>query len=823
MTNGEKNGRNRHGLSSQEVVLMPDFYIEGIPAELRQRNQWVCWKLEPKLDRDGKPKLDKDGKLKMTKVPYCALDGMKASSTDPSTWAPFSKAVQATRERGFDGVGFVLTEDDPYVGIDLDDAVDESGEIRPEQAAILRGLNSYTEWSQSGKGLHAIVRGGTPNGEPVNKRDAFGPEQGLEIYSQKRFWVMTGKRLESFPENIEDRATQVEALFRRFKPVVIEEPEDFPDVLPPVLDDAAIIQKAMKARNGEKFKRLWEGDASGYGSQSEADEALCCILAYWTKDPGQIDRLFRQSGLFRAKWDERHGAETYGATAIRKAVSLVKETYSGGIPKSGTPNLTDVGNAERLVSRFGETLRYCEPLNGWHVWDGVRWKEDKEHQVIAMAKETVRLIFGEAAGETDENRRRDIVKHALASERAPRIHAMLDMAKPELAMIPEALDADPMILNCPNGLLDLRNGELLRHTPEDMVSKIAGAKYKPGADRSTWERFLAEIFDGKADLIRFIQKAVGYSLTGDTREQCFFVLHGRGANGKSTFLETLALVLGDYAGEADPETFTAKQKNSTGEDIADLKGKRMVKTSETEQGRRWNESKVKQLSGSDTLTCRNLYARRFSYKPTYKIWMATNHKPNADPQDEALWRRIRLIPFTVTFPPDKQDKALPEKLKAEAEGILAWAVEGALLWQKEGLESPEEVRIATEGYRNEQDSLGRFLEEECIRVDSARRISPREFSEAYIKWCEDCGEKPIGAREINRNLEGLGIKRIKGTGGKRYLEGLIWQESGRVAEGAVISETSPYIEKQSKIYENRATTCHPATLTTMGLIPLDED
>lgn len=798
---------------------MPDFYIEGIPAELRQRNQWVCWKLEPKLDRDGKPEIDKDGKLKMTKVPYRALDGMKASSTDPSTWAPFSKAVQATRERGFDGVGFVLTEDDPYVGIDLDDAVDESGEIRPEQAAILRGLNSYTEWSQSGKGLHAIVRGGTPNGEPVNKRDAFGPEQGLEIYSQKRFWVMTGKRLESFPENIEDRATQVEALFRRFKPVVIEEPEDFPDVLPPVLDDAAIIQKAMKARNGEKFKRLWEGDAAGYGSQSEADEALCCILAYWTKDPGQIDRLFRQSGLFRAKWDERHGAETYGATAIKKALSLVKETYSGGIPKSGTPYLTDVGNAERLVSRFGETLRYCEPLGGWHVWDRKRWKEDKEHQAIALAKETVRLIFGEAAGETDENRRRDIVKHALASERAPRIHAMLDMAKPELAMIPEALDADSMTLNCPNGLLDLRNGELLRHTPRDMVSKLTGTDYRPGADRSAWERFLTEIFDGKAELIRFIQKAVGYSLTGETREQCFFILYGEGANGKSTFLETLAHVLGDYAGTATPETFLAtRQQKSIGDDIAVLKGRRLVATSETGRGRKWDESRVKQLSGGDTLICRKLFCEYFTYKPTWKIWMATNHKPNFDANDQALFRRIRLIPFMVTFPPEMQDKALHEKLKAEAEGILAWAVEGALLWQKEGLESPEEVRIATEGYRNEQDSLGRFLEEECMKADLVKVLA-KAFKERYAEWCRENGENGVPNREVGQSLEKLGYRRIKSNGAWYFL-GLSLSSSD-VGTLSDVDFQSPYRENSTP-NDSETTSLNVTTSLKTGILNLEE-
>ncbi len=789
---------------------MPDFITEGIPPELRQIDQWVCWRLEPKADKDGKPK--------NTKVPYCAIDGTRASSTDPRTWASFAIASRAARERGFNGVGFILTDKDPYVGIDLDNAVDENGEIRPEQAAILRELNSYTEWSQSGKGLHAIVRGGTPNGEPVKKGDAFGPGQGLEIYFQKRFWVMTGKRLESFPESIEDRASQVETFFRRFKPA-IEDPEDFPVIFPPILEDDTLIRKAMAAKNGEKFRQLWEGDASGYGSQSEADEALCYLLAFWTRDAVQIDRLFRRSGLFRAKWDERHGSETYGLTAIKKALSGVTETYTGGIPRTARANLTDVGNAERLVSRFGETLRYCEPLNGWHVWDGIKWKEDKEHQVIALAKETVRHILAEAVAEIDDARRKEIVKHSLASERAPRIHALLDMAKPELALVPEALDADSMTLNCPNGLLDLRNGELLRHTPADMVSKVAGADYRPGADRSTWERFLAEIFDSKADLIRFIQKAVGYSLTGDTREQCFFILYGEGANGKSTFLETLAYALGDYAGTASPETFLAtKQPKNVGDDIAALKGRRLVATSETGRGRKWDESRVKQLSGGDTLICRKLFCEFFSYRPSWKIWMATNHKPTFDANDQALFRRIRLIPFAVTFPPDKQDRGLSERLKAEAEGILAWAVEGALLWQKEGLESPEDVRMATEGYRHEQDSLGRFLAEECIQGD-LDKVLAKDFKARYAEWCRENGENGVPTREVGQCLEKLGIERKKRNGAWYFL-GITFNPSD-VGTLSDVEIQSPYKEKCG-LNDSETTSLNVTRSLKTGVLNLDE-
>lgn len=785
------------------------FSPDNIPVELREREQWVCWKLEPRQGKDG-----------MTKVPYCATGGGKASSTDPVTWSAFSEAVQAVKDRGYDGVGFVFSRNDPYVGIDLDNALDENGEVKPAQLEVLRGLGSYTELSQSGKGLHVILKGETPGNQSMKCGNAFGEGEGLEIYPSSRFFIMTGNRLDGFPASIQNGTWKAEELFERYRPIQARPLEESPTLPQLTIDDESVIRKAMGAKNGEKFKRLWDGDTSGYPSQSEAEAAFCALVAFWTRDPGQIGRLYRKSGLFRTKWNERHGSVTYGARTIERALSLVSERYSDKGPLSTGAALTDMGNGDRLVRTHGRRLRFCEPLGGWHVWDGEKWRVDKENRAVALAKETIRRILEEAAEEPDESRRREVAKHALASERAPRVHAMLDMAKPDLALQPEKLDADPWVLNCPNRFLDLRNGELLNHTPEDMVSRVTKADYNPRASRDSWEKFLYEIFDGREQLIRFIQKAVGYSLTGSTVEQCLFILHGEGANGKSTFLEALTHALGDYAGTASPETFlmTKLQKN-VGDDIAALKGSRFVTTSETGRGRRMDETRVKQLSGGDTVTCRKLFGDYFSYKPTWKIWMATNHMPKFDATDHALFRRLRLIPFDVTIPTEKQDKGLLDRLKEEAEGILAWAVEGARLWQEEGLESPEEVRVATEGYRSEQDSLGRFLEEECTLTDQGKTLV-KDFKKHYEEWCIEAGESGISKKEISRYLEKRGI-RSKKTGGAWFYYGVSLGQCD-VCDPSDLESESPYKEKSAptlpEITSPNVTTSHKT-----GYLDLGED
>jgi len=738
--------------------------FENIPVELRRSDQWVVWKIEERTGKDKKPV--------KAKVPYSARTGEKASTKDPDTWSSYEKAICAVRNFGMDGIGFVFTENDPYVGIDLDNAIHEDGTIGLDQGKLVERLDSYTETSQSGSGLHIIVKGETPGGQALKKGDAFGPGHGLEIYETGRYFIMTGNRLESFPEDINEDAGTLDALFRQFKSEVETVSPAVCSSEAVLLQDGEIIEKAKSAKNGEKFQKLWNGDCSDYSSQSEADEALCCLLAFWTKDPGQIDRMFRSSGLVRPKWDERHGRETYGEMTINNALQLVTKGYQKLASTAVEHALTDLGNADRFASDWKQKLKYCRNLGGWHHWDGIRWRKDETGKAVRLAKDTVRRIFIEAAEQTDPEKRKQIAKHAMASQNRARVVALLEMAESELAFTTRELDVATILLNCENGLLDLRTGKLHPHSPDHMVSKVTGATYRPDINPSgLWSQFLNDIFNGNTGLIRFVQKAVGYSLTGETTEQCLFILYGEGANGKSTFLEAVGYALGDYAATASPETFLlTKNHKNIGDDIAALKGSRFVATSETARGRQWDESRVKHLTGGDTLTCRKLYGDYFDYKPTWKIWMATNHKPHFDTDNEALFRRIRLIPFTVAIPLEKQDKNLLEKLRVHAPEILAWAVEGALLWQNEGLESPAAVLFATDGYRREQDSLGRFLDEECIKGEG-REVKISAFKSRYEEWCDETGERKMPRGQIGRYLLKQGIEKHR-TKEARYFQGV---------------------------------------------------
>lgn len=427
--------------------------------------------------------------------------------------------------------------------------------------------------------------------------------------------------------------------------------------------------------------------------------------------------------------------------------------------QSGGFNLTDLGNAERFVARHGGDVRYCYPWGKWLTWTGTRWERDDSGRVYRLAKEAVRGIYAEAAAAEDEGRRRAIAKHATSSEAKNRIEAMLELAKSDVPVSPDDLDADPWLLNAENGTMDLRTGELGPHRRGDLLTKMAGAKYHLEAKAPAWETFLKRVLPGQ-ELRRFVQRGAGYSATGDTSEQCLFLSHGGGNNGKSTFQEALGEVLGDYAMRAPTEMLMAKRSGGVPNDVARLKGQRFVTASETEEGRRLAESLVKDLTGQDTITARFMRAEFFDFKPTHKLWLATNHKPEIRGTDNAIWRRIRLIPWSVVVPPAERDRKLPEKLRTEAAGILAWVVRGCLEWRRGGLGEPEEVRNATASYRAEQDVLATFMEERCVVTPNASAPATPLY-QAYKSWCEESGEKVETQKKFGMRLAERGFEREK--------------------------------------------------------------
>jgi len=295
--------------------------------------------------------------------------------------------------------------------------------------------------------------------------------------------------------------------------------------------------------------------------------------------------------------------------------------------------------------------------------------------------------------------------------------------------------------------------------------------YDPAASCPLWDTFLSRTMGGNANLISFLQRAAGYTLTGDVREQCLFFLHGTGANGKSTYLEVLRALLGDYAKQADFSTFIVRTSDGVRNDLADLRGARLVTATEVDAGKRFAESLVKQLTGGDTIKARFLFQEFFEFEPTFKLFLAANHKPRIEGTDYAIWRRIRLIPFTVTIPEAERDPDLKRKLLGELPGILRWAVEGCLEWQKRGLKPPEEVLAATEDYRAEMDSLTSFFSESCVIHPESKVLSTVLYDE-YVKWCGDSGEEQLPRKQFVARLREKGFGHYRGAGGRYYWYGV---------------------------------------------------
>ncbi len=740
-----------------------------IPQELNDRQQWVVWRQEMV-----------DGRL--TKVPYQPRKPQKkASSTNPNTWVTFEQAVRVAETNGFHGIGYVFSPQDDYAGIDLDKCRDpENGEIEPWAKAIIKGLNSYTEVSPSGRGVHILIKGKLPPGGPRRKGQ-------MEMYDHGRYFTMTGLHLEGTPTMIEARQTELTALHTEIFGQEKKEAPKGPGPSPTSdLADSELLGRAHRAANGEKFGKLWRGDTTGYPSPSEADLALCSMLAFWTgPNPARIDRLFRQSGLYREKkWNRSTAGSTYGGKTIEKAISQTREFFSPAqrppdpispkekgqdweAPVTTGFNLTDMGNAQRLVAIHGTDLRYCYPWDKWLVWDGRRWARDDTGEIDRRAKDVVRTIYAEAAAAPDKNQREALAHHALKSESEGKRKAMIASARsePGIPILPEDPDRDPWFFNVLNGTLVLRTGQLRPHNKEDLITKLTLVEYDPQAQCPIWWAFLERVLDNNGPMIEFLQKAVGYALTGDTREQCLFFLYGLGANGKSTFLEVIQALLGDYATQTTSETFMLKRHSSPiSNDVADLRGARFVTAVEIESGRRMAEVLIKQMTGCDKLKARFLYSEHFEFKPEFKIFLAANHKPVIRGTDNAIWRRIHLLPFTVQIPREEQDKELPAKLKAELPGILNWAIEGCLLWQHEGLNPPQAVKEATQEYREEMDPLGVFMAECCIMAPGAEAMA-KDLYGAYLQWADENKEKPKSQTDFGLRLKERGLKNLQETKG----------------------------------------------------------
>lgn len=463
-----------------------------------------------------------------------------------------------------------------------------------------------------------------------------------------------------------------------------------------------------------------------------------------------------------------------GATAESALDALARRRRTRDARKASTaasdlPTDTDMANARRLVQRHGQKLRYTTE-RGWLVYDGRRFAPDpKGVRVMALAKDTALSIFDELrdAGDRDA-----AYAHAKRSQSRRALENMESVARSEegvLAALTD-FDADPLLLNVANGTLNLATGELQPHRPDDLLSKVAEIEFDPEATADTWDAFLWRITGQDLELYQYLQRLVGYMLTGSTREQVLHFLWGNGANGKSVFCEVLLALLGEYGSVAAPDLVMTRRHGGIPNDVARLRGVRGVLMNETTQGSKFDEARLKDMTGGDTLTGRFLHAEFFDFVPTHKLLIRGNHKPAITGTDNGIWRRLRLVPFVVTIPEEEQDKDLLTKLKAELPGILTWALRGCQEWQRNGLRPPPCVLAAVDAYREEADTLGRFIGEHCT-VRKLGQVKASEFQKRYIEFCRDAEERPLPAKDLPAELQRRGFT-YRRTKAMRIYEGL---------------------------------------------------
>ena len=421
------------------------------------------------------------------------------------------------------------------------------------------------------------------------------------------------------------------------------------------------------------------------------------------------------------------------------------------------PAFSDEALALSFANEHAEKLRYIAAWSKWHVWDGKRWSADDTR----LAFDTARRVCRKAARECNQ----DNAAKTLASAKTVAAVERLATADRRLAATTDQWDADPWLLNTPCGVVDLRSGEIHPQQPTDYMTKITAVA--PDGICPQWRKFLNRIFAGDAELMAFVQRVAGYTLTGSTREHALFFGFGTGANGKSVLINTISGILGDYHRTAAIETFTASKTERHPTDLAGLRGARLVTAIETEEGRRWDEAKIKALTGGDTIAARFMRQDFFEYAPAFKLMIAGNHKPSLRSVDESIRRRFNLLPFTVTIPPEERDRELFEKLKAEWPGILRWMIEGCLQWQRNGLDQPKAVRDATAAYLEAEDAVGAWIEECCQRRPQAWESSGRLFA-AWNGWATSAGEYVGSTRRFSQALETRGFVAVRKNSGRGF-------------------------------------------------------
>jgi putative DNA primase/helicase len=667
----------------------------------------------------------------------------------------------------------------------IDQDARHNGDQSLSRLVVEHGTLPATAQARTGNGKHLIFR---HPGSQVSNKTALA--EGMDVRADGGFIVLapsthaSGRDYEwdSHPENVyhilEAGFGIADARTRDLDQFFAENP-DIADTklaesslapwVTPLADAPGWLLDLIRTRGGSKRALLESGAKIPEGCRDDA--------------------LISKAGLLRAINSNEEEILNYLRATNKRCEPPLAEADLQRISQSAAKyqtdfDTTDLGNARRLVARHGQDFRFVPKWNKWLVWNGERWVKDEKGTTVELwAKFTVETIIAEAVSAPRDDRRSALHKWYKSSQSQKLIRSMVESARsePGIVVSPDLLDADPWLLNCKNGTLDLRSGKLNPHDRTDLITKTAPVVYDPNARLDLWDRYLREVTGNSGEMMEFLQRATGYSLTGDTREEKFFLLHGPAAAGKSTFIEAVKAAMGDYAQTSAFETFlTGHRRSGPTNDIAELAGARFVSSVEVDDARQLAEALVQQLTGGDRVSARHMFSENFTFAPQFKIWFAANYAPEVKSYSEATWRRLLLVPFEQVIPEDRRDPHVKETLRnpdAAGPAILAWAVRGCLNWQQGGLGVPPEVRKATAALREEMDlndPVGAFLADRCDLVMVPDNIDPADLTlensvtartlyNTFSTWSALEQSKPITEAAFGRNLRGRGLtkKRTK--------------------------------------------------------------
>lgn len=780
---------------------------DRIPPYLKDHARFCVWAYRT---RDGK----------RTKIPYDPSTGRKARSNDPNTFASFQEAKAALDRRSGDYSGLGIGMFGDLIGVDIDHCINEAGELSLLAREVMDKLGSYAERSPGGDGVHILCR---VRDLPYTKGQYLqnNRELGLEVYPAghtNRFLTLTGDALNH--EDVNIRTDEIMELLEKYMKKDGAD-SSFPVANLPaetaagpresdVFDDADLLDRMLKSTSGEAIARLWAGDwewSGKYGSQSEADQALCNHLAFWArKDPVQMDRLFRQSGLMRDKWDRPQSGSTYGWLTIQNAISGTKDVWSPGhkgAPSQGVAQALsflqendvahndryrrdDIGAGYLLADYLKPFARPISDGKAWFVYDGKRWREDKEKAAAKEAAKDMSRALARYSADLSESEMKDYLSWAGKWSDGGKRERYIKEAVSVYPVTRGSFDQSIWLLNLNNGTLNLRTMEFRDHAPEDMLTQLAPVDYDPKASCPRWEQFIREIMvPGDSEMMNldkekattekadFLQRYLGYCLCGDTTAEAFLLMYGpTSRNGKGVCVGTVQTILGDYSKAMNPESLmVTKFKDGRGpsEDIARLNGVRMASVGEIQQGAKLNASLVKQLTGGDSVNARFLGENSFDFIPQCKLLLHTNHLPQCSDLSVFDSGRALVLTFGRHFEEWEQDKGLKAELRKpeNQSGILNWLIQGFSEYRRRGLTPPEAVRIATRDYRKDSDKVARFMED-ALDEDVSGEIRLSLLYSSYKIWCQQNGHYPESKPAFRRKLEQMGVhiqrKRPEGGG-----------------------------------------------------------